>query len=66
VRNIAVKTFGKGGLIVGVDLRVVTGARHRDVCEATIDEFLSPLFGVHMDKHSNQQSDPDCYGFVTA
>jgi hypothetical protein len=52
VRNIAAKTFGKSGFVVGVDLRVVAATRHRNVRQATIDEFLSPLFGVHMDEHA--------------
>jgi hypothetical protein len=52
VRNLAAKPFGKSAFIVGVDLRIVAATRHRDVSQATIDELLSRLLGVHMDEHA--------------
>jgi len=32
------KPFGKGGFIVGIDLRIVAATRHRDVCQAAIEK----------------------------
>jgi DNA polymerase III sliding clamp (beta) subunit (PCNA family) len=33
-------------------LRIVAATRHRNVSQATIDELLSALLGIHMDKHA--------------
>ena len=38
--------------VVCVKLRIVAATGHCNVCQATIDELLSPLLGVHMDEHA--------------
>ena len=52
MRNVAAEPLGESAFIVGVDLRVVAATRHRNVCQATIDELLSPLLGIHVDEHA--------------
>src|SRR5260370_13536026 len=39
-------------------MRIVAATRHRNVCQAAIDELLSPLLGVHMDEHAVSSLSP--------
>jgi hypothetical protein len=52
VGRVARQLLGQLRFVVGVELRVVTSARHGHIRQAAIDQLFSCLFGVHVNKYA--------------